>query len=180
MKANSIRHSDALLIAWRLAELEAANLRQGELEPVHFLLGLLKLVELDVHAILGDHSTLSKVRIRREKETVSRLGECFQAAGIDTTSTRRKLRRALPRGDAVLEKGEHVRRSALARQMFADAEGMVVTDDSVLEPLHLLAGLLKTDCEWVNQTLDQVGLSSSDLLAIIADALSGKLEATIT
>ena len=30
------KHSDALLIAWRLAELEAANLGYAEIEPIHF------------------------------------------------------------------------------------------------------------------------------------------------
>ena len=122
MKASLARHSDALLIAWRLAELEASNLRQNELEPLHFLLGLLKLVELDVSAILGNHSILSTERIRHETEMVSRLAACLKAGGIDTTLMRRKLRRALPRGNAAHEKGAHIRRSASARQMFADAE----------------------------------------------------------
>ncbi len=113
MEGPSIRHSDALLIAWRLAELEATNLKQDELEPVHFFLGLLKLAELDVDAILGDHSTLSSERIQQETNRVSRMCKCFRAAGIETTSARRKLRQALPRGDAGLLKGQRVRRSAL-------------------------------------------------------------------
>ena len=101
MKKPSIRHSDALLIAWRLAELEATNLGQDELEPVHFFLGLLKLVELNVQAILGDQSTLASERIQQEANRVSRLSECFRAAGIETTSARRKLRRTLPRGGLI-------------------------------------------------------------------------------
>ena len=44
MSNQHMRHSGALLIAWRLAELEAANLRSDELEPVHFFLALLKLL----------------------------------------------------------------------------------------------------------------------------------------
>jgi ATP-dependent Clp protease ATP-binding subunit ClpC len=175
MKSPSIRHSDALLIAWRLAELEATNLKQDELEPVHFLLGLLKLVELDVQAILGDHSTLSSERIREEVMSVSSMSECFRAAGIETTSARRKLRRTLPRGGADLEKGQHVRRGALARQIFADAEGMVSgNDDALVEPLHVLTGIAKSDCPWVNSALDEVGLSNSDFSSIVADHLAGK------
>ena len=38
------------MIAWRLAELEAAKLRLAELEPIHFFLGLLKICGLEIGA----------------------------------------------------------------------------------------------------------------------------------
>jgi hypothetical protein len=41
MSSHPPKHSNALLIAWCLAELAAANLRSDELEPIHFFLGLL-------------------------------------------------------------------------------------------------------------------------------------------
>ncbi|WP_395745395.1 AAA family ATPase [Prosthecobacter sp.] len=164
MKAVSIRHSEALLIAWRLAEFEAANLGQSELDPVHFFLGLLKLVELDVASILSDQSSLSPDRIQQETQSVRRLGECFQGVGVDTTSTRRRLRRALPRGETVYQKGDHVRRSALSRQMFVRAEEMVTDKNAPLEPLHLLTSLLNPGCDWVDEALTQAGTSVSELL----------------
>lgn len=171
MKAMSIRHSDALLIAWRLAEFEAANLGQSELDPVHFFLGLLKLAELDIASILSDHSSLSPDRIQQETQAVERLGECFKAVGVDTTSTRRRLRRALPRGETVYQKGDHVRRSALLRLIFLRAEDIVVDKNTLLEPLHLLTSLLNTRCDWVDEALNQTGTCVLELLKACGEPL---------
>ena len=90
MSNQPLRHSGALLIAWRLAELEAANLRSTELEPVHFFLALLKLGELDVEAILRESTSLSDGQICGEAASVGQLAACFSQAGLETTQTRRR------------------------------------------------------------------------------------------
>ncbi len=174
MHPPAVRHSDSLLLAWRLAELEAAHLRQEELEPAHFFLGLLKLVELDVNAILTDNTTLSSRRIQEELACVERLGQCFHAAGLETTATRRRLRRSLPRGTAEMEMGRRIRRSAAAREMFAVAERSLEENERlILEPLHLLEAVLATECPWIVQTLDLAGADIAGLGEVAAKVLSG-------
>ena len=99
MDAPGPRHSNALLIAWRLAELEAGNLRTSVLEPEHFLLGLLKLPELQVSEILSQRTVLNHEEIQSEAEWTERLNHCFRVAGLDTTRTRRRLRGHLVPGE---------------------------------------------------------------------------------
>ena len=47
-----IRHSKSLILVWQLAELEALNLKQDTIKPAHFLLGILKVVDIDLFKIL--------------------------------------------------------------------------------------------------------------------------------
>jgi ATP-dependent Clp protease ATP-binding subunit ClpC len=180
MSSAAIRHSNALQIAWRLAELEVANLRQPELEPVHFFLGLLKLVELDLNAILGDNSTLSTSQIQDELGHVEQLDRCFQAAGLETTVTRRRLRQTLPRGEAEIKAGQHIRRGSHAREMFALAEQSIrVGTDLVLKPLHLLRSMLHLDCHWISETLETAGVDMGDfeeLASVILDGTNAPTE----
>jgi ATP-dependent Clp protease ATP-binding subunit ClpC len=174
MNSEVMRHSEALLIAWRLAELEAAHLRQAELEPPHFFLGLLKLVELEVGAILADNTTLPTERIQDGVAQVERLRHAFSSADVDTTTTRRRLRRSLPKGETAVEAGQHIKRSADTRGMFSRAEQAIQHGlKPVLEPLHLLEAVIAAEHPLILQTLDLVGVDAGRLAATVADFLSG-------
>lgn len=171
MRANVVRHSDALLISWRLAELEAAHLKQSELEPAHFFLGLLKLVELDLNSILSDNTTLSSDQIQAGLAQVECLRHTFFAAEVDTTATRRRLRRSMPKGEAAMEKGQHIRRSSATRAMFVKAEeGVLHSPHAVLQPIHLLDAILATECHLITQTVDLVGGDMAKLAELAKQA----------
>ena len=115
MSVHPLRHSNALLIAWRLAELEAVHLHCNELDPVHFFLGLLKLAELDIGSILTENTALGNVQIQSEVAAVGQLTASFAQVGLETTQTRRRLRRSLPSGAGSARMGKHIRRSERAR-----------------------------------------------------------------
>jgi len=174
MSSQPLRHSDSLLIAWRVAELEAANLHCAELEPEHYFLALLKLVELDVAAILAENTTLSDQRIQQEVCSVLKLASCFETAGLETTQTRRRLRRALPRGSNAEKAATHLRRSGLSREVFAEADQVAAqVTCGVVEPLHLLAGIVTVSCPWLLSVLDQAGIAEGDFSAAVSSALQG-------
>jgi hypothetical protein len=42
------RHSSSLILIWRIAEFEARHLNASTIEPTHLLLGLCKVVDLDM------------------------------------------------------------------------------------------------------------------------------------
>jgi len=44
------QHSNSLLLAWQVADLEAKRLHAAFLEPAHLLLGLCKCVDIDIPA----------------------------------------------------------------------------------------------------------------------------------
>jgi ATP-dependent Clp protease ATP-binding subunit ClpC len=174
MKNSSIRHSEALLIAWRLAELEATNLRCAELEPEHYFLALLKLVELDVAAILAENTTLSDQRIQQEVCSVLKLATCLATAGLETTQIRRRLRRGLPRGSKSDKEDTHLRRSGLSREVFAEADQVAAqTTCGMIEPLHLLAGIVTVSGPWLVSVLDQAGIAAGDFSEAVLTALQG-------
>lgn len=166
------RHSDALLVIWRLAGLEAAHLRATELEPVHFFLGLLKIGDLELGTILEENTTLTHVQIRQELRSVRLLVSTFSQAGLDTTQTRRKLRRSLPSGTGSDGTSTHLRRSIHARQVFTKAETLGINHGSgVTAPLHLLASILETACPSVTEALEQSGVSPDVLSQLVNEAL---------
>ena len=162
-----------MLIAWRLAELEAANLGSSEIEPVHFFLGLLKLSELDIEPILAKNKTLNKSQTLREIEFVQQMASCFFNVGLETTQTRRRLRRSLTPGSGEIEVGEHVRRGMASREVFSRAHELVSLygNDSV-QPLHLLASIVDAECPTVSAALGGLGINAnefSDAITVILD-----------
>jgi ATP-dependent Clp protease ATP-binding subunit ClpC len=176
MSSQPLRHSNALLIAWRLAELEAANLRSDELEPIHFFLGLLKVGELEIELILAENSTLTNPQICREIESVQQMASSFSQVGLETTQTRRRLRRSLPSGSWAGEIGQHIRRSEHSRELFAKAEELAHKYGSAaVEPLHLLACIMNADCSWVATALERSGITEDVLSEAVIATLDGKV-----
>lgn len=164
MAPKPLKHSNTLLIAWRLAELEAANLRSAELEPIHFFLGLLKLGELEIGPILAESSTLTNLEVRREIESVQRMTSSFSQVGLETTQTRRRLRRSLPTGSWAGDMGQHIRRNEDSRDLFTKAEELAVKYGSeVVEPLHLLVRIMDAQCSWVRAALERSGITEDEL-----------------
>lgn len=174
MSSQPLRHSNALLIAWRLAELEAANLRAAELEPIHFFLGLLKIGELEIEPILAENTTLTNPQILREIVSVQQMASSFSQVGLETTHTRRRLRRSLPSGSWAGEMGQHIRRSEETRELFAKAEEMALKYGStVVEPLHLLACIMNAECSWVTAALERSCITEDELSEAVIAALGG-------
>jgi ATP-dependent Clp protease ATP-binding subunit ClpC len=174
MNAASIRHSDALLIAWRLAEFEACHLGDETLMPVHFFLGLLKLPELDLFTILSEGSALNDTRIQQEAARAEHLGRLFSQAGLDTTTTRRRLRKALPRGTADQSSDRHIRRGEAARALFKLAEDeLAESGGTILEPVHLLNAMAVCGDPWIDRIFGQLGWSA-DILPTLVESTSGE------
>lgn len=173
MDAPGPRHSNALLIAWRLAELEAGHLKTSVLEPEHFFLGLLKLPELEVSEILSQRTTLNDQEIQSETEWTGRLNRCFRVAGLDTTRTRRRLRGHLLPGEVENTPQQQFRRSSLMRGTFSRADS-VASDygSTVLEPIHLLAALLECDRSEIRAVMELQGCPTETLQDHVAAVLA--------
>lgn len=172
MRTTTPKHSNALLIAWRLAELEAGHLQTSVLEPEHFLLGLLKLPELEVSEILSQRTALNDQEIRSEAKWTERLNRCFRDAGLDTTRARRRLRSRLSPGEEEITPQQRFRRSTLMREVFFHADSFATDHGSmVLEPTHLLAALLETGRLEIQAVLDLQGCSTETLQNSVAAVL---------
>ncbi|WP_223125428.1 protein kinase domain-containing protein [Streptomyces sp. TRM68367] len=128
----SAPYSGGVGLVLMLALGEAALCGAGEVEPVHFLLGICKACELPP----ADAELDGEVR---------ELRAAFERAGLDTAAFRRRLRARVarpdraPRGDGVPPG------SAVARELFSRAEELAAAQHAGLMGLpHLLSAVLET------------------------------------
>jgi len=162
-----IRHSKSLLLVWRIAELEAMNLKQEMIKPAHFLLGILKVVEVDLVKILKNQ----KEEISEEiEQDIADLKSCVGEFVLDLTYTRRFLRSILPKG------GEHsreksLRRTKTSRAAFGAAESLAKKTRSPVLPTHLLLGLLESEDAQIITALEKVHVDISDFRKYIGSFL---------
>lgn len=88
--------SHALPLALQLTSLEARHLHADRLQPDHLILGLLKLVDVDLEGYLAQ---IPEEEARATKTEIKALTEAFNAALVETTGVRRQLRYRLnPQG----------------------------------------------------------------------------------
>jgi hypothetical protein len=88
--------SHALPLALQLTSLEARHLHAERLQPDHLVLGLLKLVDIDLS---GYFAQIPKDEVVATKVEIRALTDAFNAALLEATSVRRRLRYRLnPQG----------------------------------------------------------------------------------
>jgi ATP-dependent Clp protease ATP-binding subunit ClpC len=153
-----VRHADSLILVWKLAELEARHLRNREIEPAHFFLGLLKIVDVDVARLAENWRAEGRDSVEQLSADVELLRSIFTKSFIETTPLRRRLRSRLSKGAA--EEREALRRSGSARTLFAKAEAM---GSEIVRPDHLLAAILDTNVSEVSRVLADSGIDREKL-----------------
>ncbi len=159
-----MRHADSLILVWRLAELEARHSQSYEIEPIHFFLGLLKVVDLDVARLAENWRSEGRDSVEQVVADISSLRKAFSASFIETTSLRRRLRHKLGKG--ANDTKEASRRSSKARDAFKQAESM---GSDVVRPCHLLLGLIEAKLAELDQILVESAVDA-EKLALAAKA----------
>lgn len=158
-----VRHSDSLILMWRLAELEARQLKASTIEPTHLLLGLCKSVDLDLPALVQKDSPDRDEVLEELLREVRRLRSIFRVAGLDARSFRRALRRKSAGNRLAPSEAQRLRRSTAAKQAFADAEHFAEMANSVVFPVQLLYALMSIDDQVRDDLLDQLGVEAERL-----------------
>lgn len=141
------RHSESLVLIWRVAEFEARQLKALTLEPTHLFLGLCKSIDLDLPALVPKDSPERDDILEELLREVRRLRNVFKAAGLDARKFRRQLRTKSGGNRFSPAESERLRRSSAAKQVFADAEHFAAIADCTVYPAHLLYAVLLADDE---------------------------------
>ncbi len=137
-----LRYSNSLLLVWRISDIEAKHLASPEIEPVHLLIGLAKVVDLDLPELVSKDSDDRDAVLEELLREVRRLRTTFSTARVDARRLRRKLR-GVPLGERFhLSKSEILHRSAPAKKVFADADHFARLSGSRVYPTHLLYAVL--------------------------------------
>jgi ATP-dependent Clp protease ATP-binding subunit ClpA len=160
------RHSSSLVLIWRVAEFEARHQNASTIEPTHLLLGLCKVVDLDLPELVSKESTDRDEVLEELLREVRKLRTVFLAAGLDAKIFRRRLRRASPERRFSFDDSERLRRSPAAKQVFADAEHLAQFGSGTVYPAHLLYATLLVEDEHRDKTLAELNIKKKRLLSI--------------
>jgi ATP-dependent Clp protease ATP-binding subunit ClpA len=142
-------HSNSLLLAWRVAEAEAKRLNAPEIEPIHLLIGLAKVVDLDLPPLLSKNLADRDEILEEFLREVRRLRTVFRTAQVDPAALRRALRGKPMHQRFSVPEAETLHRSADARKTFADADHFAQLADSPVYPVHLLYAVLLHEDEGI-------------------------------
>jgi ATP-dependent Clp protease ATP-binding subunit ClpC len=154
-----IRHSDSLILVWNLAEIEARHKQSSQISPAYFLLGLLKVVDLDVARVVEGWYKERGDSLEEILTDVNAVRSVFSASGAQTKPVRRRLRGFLV--DGTIESPKKLRRDSESRQIFKNAESM---DPNTTRPIHLLVAILSADLDIVSKVLIDSGVDPRQLL----------------
>jgi hypothetical protein len=169
------RHSNSLILIWRIAEFEARQLNASKIEPVHLLLGVCKVVDLDLPELLSKDTPDRDEVLEELLREVRRLRTVFRVAGVDARALRRSLRRASQERRLPLDDSERLRRSNAAKMVFADAEHFAQLGNCAVYPVHLLYATLLSEDDHRDAMLDKLGIDKSRLLNVSKrDALAAQ------
>ena len=138
------RHSESLILVWRIAAVEAINLNSPLIEPAHLLLGLCKVVDLDLPKIANKISPASDDLLEELFKETRRLRRVFGAANLAAKQYRRSLRSKLHINLAVrAPETKRYHRSESAKAVFRNAERWAELTESPVFPIHLLYAIMQ-------------------------------------
>ena len=169
-----VQYSISLILVWQVADAEARHLKASNIEPMHLLLGLCKVVDLDLPELVSKVSPDRDAVLEELLREVRRLRTVFRAADLDAKAFRRKLRRFSPERRFALDDSERLRRSSAAKQIFAEAEHFAQLGSSAVYPVHLLYAGLLADDEHRDATLAELNVEKKRLLTVSKREVLGK------
>lgn len=160
------RHSKSLILVWRVAEFEARHLNASTIEPAHLFLGLCKVVDVDLPQLVSREVPDRDEILEEFLREVRRLRTIFRVAGVNAKALRRQLRRASPDGRLSLAESKPLRRSSVAKEIFADAEHFAQVSNETVYPVHLLYATLLAEDKDRDDTLAELNISKKRLLSV--------------
>ena len=176
-----IRHSDSLALVWKVAEMEAQHLGSPLIEPAHYFLGLLKIVDVDLDQVKSLRER-DDAAVEEITQDIGDLRLAFDRADVETTPLRRRLRSRL--GKSADKKHGHLRRSSQSRTAFKISEAFVKS--GVVKPIHLLSILVEANIPCIAELLQELRLSrdllleASTKIAISSAAPETEQESSVT
>ena len=162
-----MKHSNSLILAWRVAAVEARHLKAPAIEPTHLLLGLCKVVDVDLPELVSKTSPDRDEVLEELLREVRKLRTVFRAAGLNAKVFRRRLRRALPNGQFSLAESGRLSRSPASKTIFANAERFAQLHGSTVYPVHLLYATLRAEDRQRDTLLAELNVEKKNLINVV-------------
>jgi hypothetical protein len=154
------------MLVWRVAEVEARHLKASTINPIHLLLGLCKVVDLDLPELISKKLPNRDEVLEEVLREVRKLRTIFRVADVDAKALRRRLRRVSPQGRLSLPESDRLRRSSAAKQLFSDAEHFAQVSNGAVYPVHLLYAILLMEDELRDAALLELNIDKKRLLTV--------------
>jgi len=165
------RHSPSLLLVWKVAEFEARQANSKEVEPVHFLIALSKVVDVDLPAFFPKSTPDRDAILEECLHEVGRLRRVFEVSQINAAIFRRRLRSNCKRQNSVPLGQAFLHRSDAARAVFADAEAFAEFATSAVFPIHLSYSVLIAAGVDIEETLRKCQIDETQLKQVTKDEM---------
>ena len=159
-------HSSSLALVWLVAQFEARHLKASTLTPTHLLLGLCKIVDLDLPELVSKNAPDRDAVLEESLREVRKLRTVFRTAGVDAKLLRLSLRKPEPERRFQIDESDRLRRNPAAKRIFADAEHFAELGGGVVYPVHLLYATLLTEDEQRDATLLSMEIDKKRLLSV--------------
>jgi ATP-dependent Clp protease ATP-binding subunit ClpC len=150
------RYTDAISVALGIARIEAQSGRAAEVGPGHLLMGLTRLCDADLSAMLSG-GELQPARRRSVEEEATQLRGRFALAGVRPAMLRRRLRAALAAGHPAPAEDTAPHRSKAARRAFSRARELAAA--GLPGAVDLLRAVLEPSGTACRDVLGQLGIA---------------------
>lgn len=169
------KHSDSLLITWEVADWEAHQMRAEYLEPIHLLIGICKMVDLDLPALVSKDNPDRDSVLEELLREVRRIRTVFSTAHVDARVLRRRLRQLYAHSDDGIVRKGRLHRSETSKEIFSDAEHFAEISGSTVLPVHLLYALLLSKDDERDAVMSKLHFNASRLRgAVKRETLLGR------
>lgn len=152
------------MLVWKVADVEAKNLRSALIEPCHFFLALCKVVDLDIDGMSSENARAGSGVLEEVAREVRRIRRVFEASEVDPKVLRRRLRRAYGRDSLDICQEGPLRRSESAKRVFSAAEHSSNLSDLGVCPIHLLSAILSVEDFKRDSTIAKLGFYKDALV----------------
>jgi ATP-dependent Clp protease ATP-binding subunit ClpC len=139
-------YSPSIILVWNIAAIEARTGRSTEIDPVHLLLGVCKLCDLDPDRFCPRPIRRDRTQRQEFEEDIATVRQWFAAWELDRTRFRRRLRSLISRSSTLKSPPGVMHRSDMSRGVFERAEELSIlqsVQNPVVRPCHLLEALLE-------------------------------------
>lgn len=139
-----MKFSHGLLFIWDLAAREAAITNFSEIQPVHFLLAILKIVEISPDNFQIDSRDIESGILEDLKAEIKDIQKAFDSIRPNSTFFRRRLRQTIQRPNEIYNHPDAIHRSMESRKLFRVAEDLARSDYKLSQTVgiyHLLEAL---------------------------------------
>jgi hypothetical protein len=162
----SATHSNSLALVWQVAQFEARHLKATALAPTHLLLGLCKIVDLDIPALVSNTAPDRDIVLEESLREVRKLRSVFRTAQVDPMLLRRTLRKSQPEPRFQMDESDRLRRTPEAKRVFVDAEHFAELNAGVVYPVHLLYACLLAEDDAREAVFASLGIDKNRFLTV--------------